>query len=551
MWLVIAGLFTCITANATDFENGGIYYHVTSSTTVEVTYKDANFNCYSGDVTIPSTVDNGGTTYTVTAIGKYACQNSTGLTSITIPNSVTSIGVFVFSGCSGMTTMTIGSGLASIGDYALNGCTAMSAFNVATDNPNFSSTDGVLFNKDKTTLIAYPNAKGATYTIPDGTITIGNGAFNNCSGLTKVTMPSSLTTIGDVAFLNCYNLTSLTIGSGVASIGDRAFKNCSSLVAFSVATGSENFSTLDGVLFNKDKTTLVAFPIAKGTTYTIPDGVTAIGSGAFANSALTEITIPTSVTSIGNMAFQSSGQLTAITIPEGVPSIGANTFDSCYALTTVTIPNSVTSIGDKAFIDCMGLTNLTLGNGLQTIGMSAFNTCKKLASVILPNSVTSIGDMAFRFGDVLTKVSIPASTSSIGSMAFQYCSSLQEIYDYRTAPQGIASDVFEGVNKPSCTVFVPVGSLTAYKAASVWSDFTNIQESDYITGIGAVSDDAVKVIAGSSEITIVGAAPGMVATVYGIAGQTVYSGTARSISLPVGGLYIVKAGNKTYKVMVK
>ena len=208
------------------------------------------------------------------------------------------------------------------------------------------------------------SAKGAI-TIPSKiggkpVISIGAGAFDDCTGLTSITIPSSVTSIGEGAFEDCSSLTSITIPNSITSIGNRAFDGCTGLTSINVASDNNYYSGINGVLFNKKKTELIRYPEGKSqTSYTIPNSVTSIGDYAFEGcGGLTSITIPDSITSIGYWAFHGCGGLTSITIPNSVTSIGYGAFWGCSGLTSITIPNSVTSIGIRAFDDCSGLKDV-------------------------------------------------------------------------------------------------------------------------------------------------------------------------------------------------
>ena len=218
-------------------------------------------------------------------------------------------------------------------------------------------------------------------------VEIKSSAFNGCANLTSIIIPDSVTSIGDFAFENCSGLTSITIPDSVTSIGDHAFYNCSSLTSITVSENNKYFSSLNGVLFNKDKTDLITYPIGnERTEYTIPDSVTSIGNFAFYNcSSLTSITIPDSVASIGNSAFYNCSSLTNIKLPDVIDIISGNTFRDCSSLLNIIIPDSVTSIKECAFYNCSNLTSITIPDSVASIENSAFYNCTSLKSITLNN----------------------------------------------------------------------------------------------------------------------------------------------------------------------
>ncbi len=222
-------------------------------------------------LSFPSIIDNGEKSYTVAEIGDYAFRNCPALTTVTLPGTV-----------------------ARIGWYAFDECPALTNIVVDANNPNYLSCDGLVLNKTKTELIAFP------------------------PGLKSVVFPESVTSIGDGAFPGCSLLTSIAIPDGVTNIGWYAFHECASLVSI-----------------------------------TIPDSVVNIGEGAFSGcSSLTSITLPKGVKSIEDMTFCECTALSSVIIPDGVTSIGDNAFMSCSSLTSIIIPESLTSIAEDAFYDC-------------------------------------------------------------------------------------------------------------------------------------------------------------------------------------------------------
>lgn len=231
-------------------------------------------------------------------------------------------------------------------------CPSLTAINVVAENPVYSSVNGVVFDKVQATLVACPGALAGTYLIPDGATSIGDSAFADCGRLTGITIPNSVTNLEDNAFIGCFNLpgiaipdgvvnigygafsecfalTNITIPGSVAGVGEAAFENCSSLTAILVDPQNAFYASINGVLFDKAQTKLLALPGGFSGSYQIPNSVTSIGSASLGGCAeLSSITIPASVTSIGDFAFYECLALTCIDCAGNAPSLGSYTFYS-------------------------------------------------------------------------------------------------------------------------------------------------------------------------------------------------------------------------------
>ncbi|MEI8206794.1 MAG: leucine-rich repeat protein [Kiritimatiellales bacterium] len=236
-------------------------------------------------------------------------------TSLTIPDTiedlpVTTIADKAFWFCT-LTSITIPDSVTTIGD-AFYECTSLTGIEVNEGNSLYSSLDGVLFNEDQTILSAYPGGKTGSYTIPDGVTTIEDWSFETCIGLPRLTIPDSVTSIGGDAFYACRSLTWIEVNEGNAL-----------------------YSSLEGVLFNKDQTILTVCPAGKTGSYAIPNGVTGIGYSAFQTcSGLISVTIPDSVTTLEDYVFYECTSLTGAYFLGNAPSYGTDVFYSDN-LTTV------------------------------------------------------------------------------------------------------------------------------------------------------------------------------------------------------------------------
>jgi hypothetical protein len=338
----------------------------------------------------------------LTTIGFAAFKGCAGLVSLSIPAGVIHVGTGAFSGCSALAALSIPAGVDFLDAWMFDGCRALSDIDVDPANAAYQSRDGAVLDKSGTRLVRCPPGKTGAFAIPPGVEFVGDYAFSGCAGLTSVSIPSTVAGIGSGSFAGCTGLGSLSLPSGVraissfafwgcsglvsvslpdslTSIGSQAFKlcsglssivlpaslevlpespfwDCAGLVDIEVDPANPKFSSVGGVLFNKDRSILLRYPEAKAGSYQIPEGVVQIGPSAFgACSALESVSIPTGVVRIGGGAFARSS-LSSVEIGESVVVIGYWCFGECEHLSVVSIPKSVAYLNASAFKSCSGLT---------------------------------------------------------------------------------------------------------------------------------------------------------------------------------------------------
>lgn len=260
---------------------------------------------------------------------------------------------------------------------------------------------------------------GVTYEFDSetGTLTIGGTGtmyeyYNNQpwfaykDSVKSVIVGDGVTAVSDYAFLEHASLESVSISASVAEIGSSAFFGCKILKSISVAEGNGNYSSSDGVLFDKELTVLMLYP---------------------AGSEAESYAVPGSVRTIAEDAFNSSANLVSVTIPASVDTIGGSAFSRCAALASITIPDSVRTVSDRTFLNCTSLSEVVLGKGVVSLGYDAFSGCTSLMSVVFSESLETIGKYAFHDCTSLTAVTIPGSVVTIDDSAFYKCTSLSEV----------------------------------------------------------------------------------------------------------------------------
>ncbi len=503
----------------------------------------------------------------VTSIGWSAFEGCSGLTSLTIPSSVTSIGDWAFSGCSGLTSLTIPSSVTSISDYAFYGCSGLTSLTIPSSVTSIGDW-------------AFHGCSGLTsLTLPSGVTSISESAFRGCSGLTSLTIPSSVTEIGESAFRGCSGLTSLTLPSSVTSIGGYAFYGCSGLISIYACLekipklGSDVFTGCDAkncILYvptgtyddylvsefgyfenivdgiNKDGLLTTQVTIKLDEAGTLPDRIGENQKNLITNLKIVGKINGTDLKFIREMAGRdfnmekTGGKLSILDLSEAKivaggdayascngnkytsnDNLGDYVFDGCSGLISLTLPSSVTSIGSFAFALCSGLTSLTIPSSVTSIDDNAFYGCSGLTSLTLSSGVIEIGYYAFYGCSGLTSLTIPSSVTSIDSFAFAGCSGLTSICVYMKKLPELGSNVFNGCDAKNCILYVPKGTIDAYKSSS-FGYFEKIVEFD-ATGI-----DKVAISTNAKEVSR-------------------YSANGQRLSAPAKGLNIVKYSDGSVK----
>ena len=361
-------------------------------------------------------------------INEYVFYGCSSFKIITIPDTVKSMGAYSFANNTNLANVTIGSGVSNISSYAFYGCSKLNSVELG--------------NSIKM---------------------IDQYAFAKCSSISCFQIPDSTEKIEFGAFMECVSLSTVNIPKNVAYIGKDAFGKCSSLTKISVDDNNIAYSSENGVLFNKEKTTLILFPSKKNvSTYNVLSSVTILCDNAFYNcDYLKNVNLPAGLLIIGNECFSDCNLITKIEIPEGVTGIGSDAFSQCSKLVSVTIPESVVTIGGRTFYsckaltqinwsfihsdipdgmfeDCTSLSEIEIPEGVKVIDVDAFRNCSALKTVVIPSTCYKImgdkgeGFFPFKLGafmncSALTTITIPAGMSIIEEYAFYNCTSIQNV----------------------------------------------------------------------------------------------------------------------------
>ena len=297
-----------------------------------------------------------------------------------------------------------------------------------------SVTGQAAFLADANRLVSYKSA--ITQIEIGANVSLHASCFYALRSLTSVSIPQYITNIPDYCFQNCFSLRSVTISSGANSVGQNVFYSCRSL-----------------------------------ETISFPDSVNSVSTSAFNGCySLKSVTLPRSLTAITNSLFYNCYSLKDIVIPVGVKSIGGSVFYNDAALQNIVIPNSCTSIAASTFFTCSSLKSAVIPDSVTTFGIYLFYACDSLIVIKLPSSMTSLVNSFFSGCSSLANITIPKAVTQIQQTVFSACPSLAFIKFERTTPPTVANaNAFSGV-PTSCIIYVPTGSLNAYKTANNYPD---------------------------------------------------------------------------------
>ena len=389
------------------------------------------YNGIADVLNVPSSLDG----YTVVAIDDAVFQNNTALVSVTVPDSVTKIGAKCFYSCPNLKTVNLSDGVTEIPERCFSYCAVLESITVS---GSLAKIYREAFNACSS-LQSFTSLSTLTY--------IGDNAFSGCNAMTAdlSDLSSGITYIGSQAFRNCYNAYgNVNIGAGT-TVGGLAFDACG-VAAINFNSSHPKYTSVNGVVFNKDKTVLVRYPSGRNAaSYVVPSTVTQVDSYAFHRAQFLEaVTLPDSVSAIGTYAFAACQKLSYVILPDSVTEIPAYCFNSCSMLRHITLPDTLITIGAHAFGNC-DLQEIVFPDTLESIGKYAFYRNYHLAEAVLPDSITALDSFIFEDCKALTSVMLPMNLSAVPWGIFAGCEALCEM----EIPEGCSE--IEGAAFTGCT----------------------------------------------------------------------------------------------------
>ncbi len=442
----------------------------------------------------------------VDTIPGFLCYRCEKLKNVVLGNNVKRIGSYAFSEYNAIEEINLPRSLSSLGEKVFLDCTSLTSINIDEENPHFCSYEGVLFNKDTTTLIQYPCGKQGAYIIPQSVKSIGESAFAHCPNITSVVIPSSVDSIKFLAFDYCNSLVSITCEATTPPIWDFLFTSFDPAViiyvpkesvnAYKAAEGWKNFTnilpiktiiasgncgaqgdnlkwelTSDSVLTISGTGAMANYETLSQAPWwyyryvikraIVNEGVTVLGDWAFSDCKFTTISLPNTITNIPFGAFSNCTNLTSIAIPENVASVGAYAFCGCDSLRSITIPKGVTDIDGQCTFSCANLIEINVAAenpNYRSIDGALYTKDStyliqypygKRGTCVLSDHLERIGYLALS-SELITSITCSAKV-----------------------PPTLDKGAIDAVDK-SIPLYVPGASVEVYKATAGWSAFTNI-----------------------------------------------------------------------------
>lgn len=415
----------------------------------------------------------------VVAIGEGAFANCFCLASFTVPEGVKELGYATFALCLSLQSIDLPSSLKYIGDAAFLCCSSLQSLHI----PKGVTSIGIQAFQDCAGL--------ESLELPSGITNIGQLTFAECTNLTSLNIPTSITSIGSQAFENCRSWRDgITIPSGVKYIGDHAFAGCSSLRYINACMKAPvmvSNDTFEGV----NKYCILYVPKGTEDSYFLMDGWGEFSNIYGFNPA--ELYRVVNVKEAGTLCNRIDGgwknDIENLTVSGVLNDADFQYLRNLMAegkLQNLNMENvNLKNLSGGAFKNCTNLKKITLPANLKNIGDGAFLNCRGLSSLNIPSGVTSIGSYAFNQCQGLTSISLPSSLLSIGEQAFANCIGLTSVYAYMNIPMScsqydlMCGGFFGSADRENCTLYVPQGSLLAYRNTLGWSEMKNIVEMDF------------------------------------------------------------------------
>ena len=508
----------------------------------------------------------------VVKIGNYAFTRCESLEDIEIPNSVEELGSGVFSDCKSLSSLIIPPSITKCGGFP--GITKIAYPSHLASNVNYQYLgwveydpdetiieDGVVYSKDKSSILFVKSSIEGDFKIQPSVVTIKKAAFYSCYKITSVEIPNSVTSIYENAFSLCEGLVSINIPESVKTIGMEAFWGCKSLQEVTI---SEGITEIASSTF-ENCTSLEKIDL--------PQSVTKIGTRAFISSGLKSIKIPEAVKEIGVGAFSNCVNLKEVHISEGITEITSSTFENCTSLEKIDLPQSITKIGEAAFLRCP-LKSISIPVSVTTIEKNAFYYCiglrwaefasiesicnidfenifanplfyadlmingAEVTNLVIPNTVNSIGNYAFNRCKSLNTLVIPDTVDKIGNEAFGECINIKDIYSESKKPISSDEEIFDSTTYRNATLWVPEEAISIYLRNSPWYNFYDIRPYDFTTGVTNIVCNTEPEYAYDYE---------KIPEIFTLNGVKVFE----KLEDLTTGIYIIRQGKTTKKVVVK